>query len=119
MTDSRKPVAPVDSNTRKPSEHERNWEKTQLRPALEKSPERSSEFTTISGHPIARLYTQADLADWDAPRDLGLPANLLIHVGFIHRCTALAFGPCANSRALVPLRTPIAASATSFHRGKT
>src|SRR5258705_11029986 len=75
MTDSHKPVAPVDSNTRKPSEHERNWEKTQLRPALEKSPERSSEFTTISGHPIARLYTQADLADWDAPRDLGLPGE--------------------------------------------
>ncbi len=75
MTDSPKPVAPVESNTRKPSEHERNWEKSQLRPALEKSPERSSEFTTISGHPIARLYTQADLADWDAPRDLGLPGE--------------------------------------------
>src|SRR6267154_1018950 len=75
MTDSRKPVAPVESNTRKPSEHERNWEKSQLRPALEKSPERSSEFTTISGHPIARLYTQADLTDWDAARDLGLPGE--------------------------------------------
>src|SRR5712672_3836015 len=75
MTDSRKPVAPVERNARKPSEHERNWEKTQLRPALEKSPERSSEFTTISGHPIARLYTQADLAHWDAPRDLGLPGE--------------------------------------------
>jgi methylmalonyl-CoA mutase N-terminal domain/subunit len=75
MNDSRKPVAPVESNARKPSEHERNWEKTQLRPALEKSPERSSEFTTISGQPIARLYTQADIADWDAARDLGVPGE--------------------------------------------
>src|ERR1700730_15470411 len=75
MTDSRKPAAPVDSNTRKPSEHERSWEKTQLRPALEKAPERSSEFTTISGHPIERLYTQADLSEWDAERDLGVPGE--------------------------------------------
>src|ERR1700730_9441307 len=75
MTDSRKPAAPVDSNVRKPSERERNWEKTQLRPALEKSPERSSEFTTISGHPIERLYTQADLSEWDAERDLGVPGE--------------------------------------------
>jgi methylmalonyl-CoA mutase, N-terminal domain len=45
----------------------------QLRPALEKSPERSSEFTTISGHPIARLYTQADLSEWNPARDLGVP----------------------------------------------
>ena len=75
MTDSRKPGSPVDSNARKPSEHERNWEQTQLRPALEKSPERSPEFTTISGQPIARLYTQADLADWDATRDLGVPGE--------------------------------------------
>src|ERR1700686_1930132 len=75
MTDSRKPEAPVDNNVRNSSQHERNWEKTILRPALEKSPERSSEFTTISGHPIARLYTGADLADWDAKRDLGVPGE--------------------------------------------
>src|SRR5258706_931880 len=75
MTDSRKPVAPVERNARKPSGRERNWEKTQLRPALEKSPERSSEFTTISGQPIARLYTQADLTDWDRVRELGVPGE--------------------------------------------
>jgi methylmalonyl-CoA mutase N-terminal domain/subunit len=75
MTNSRKPGTPAESDLRKPSEHERSWEKTHLRPALEKSPERSSEFTTISGHPIARLYTQADLADWDAERDLGVPGE--------------------------------------------
>ena len=42
-------------------------------PAPEKSPERSAEFTTISGHYIRQLYTQGDLAGWDADRDLGLP----------------------------------------------
>jgi len=35
-------------------------EKNTLQPTLEKSPERQSEFTTISGHPIRRLYTKAD-----------------------------------------------------------
>src|SRR2546430_11964178 len=45
------------------------------RPALEKSPEREQEFTTVSGYPIRRLYTPADLSDWNAERDLGLPGQ--------------------------------------------
>jgi methylmalonyl-CoA mutase, N-terminal domain len=39
----------------------------------EKSPERASEFTTISGHPIRRLYSPGDLSGWEPDRDLGLP----------------------------------------------
>jgi methylmalonyl-CoA mutase N-terminal domain/subunit len=39
----------------------------------EKPAERSSEFTTISGHPIRRLYSRSDLTGWDPNRDLGLP----------------------------------------------
>ncbi|HKW35084.1 MAG TPA: methylmalonyl-CoA mutase family protein [Candidatus Acidoferrum sp.] len=58
---------------RKPSEKELAWEKNTLQPTLEKSPERDYDFTTTSGHPIRRLYTGADLAGWDAERDLGLP----------------------------------------------
>src|SRR5437879_10344581 len=58
---------------RKPSSKEQAWEKNTLRPALDKSPERLPEFTTISGYPIRRLYTQADLANWDPDRDLGFP----------------------------------------------
>src|SRR6202521_4210889 len=54
---------------------ERAWEENTLRPALEKNPERQAEFTTISGYPIRRLYTPADLRDWDADRDLGLPGE--------------------------------------------
>src|SRR5579872_1281942 len=54
---------------------ERDWEAKTLSPALEKSPERAVEFTTVSGYPIRRLYTQADLGGWDPQRDLGLPGE--------------------------------------------
>jgi len=60
---------------RSPSAGEREWEERTLAPALAKSPERSKEFTTVSGYPIRRLYTAADLADWDADRDLGVPGE--------------------------------------------
>ena len=76
MADSRKPAASAATGvSRIPSEKERNWEETHLRPALEKSPERSSGFTTISGYPIAGLYTQADLAEWNPARDLNHPGE--------------------------------------------
>jgi methylmalonyl-CoA mutase, N-terminal domain len=76
MNDPRKPGASVAGDAaRKPSDGERSWEETQLRPALEKSPERSTEFTTISGHPIRRLYTPADISTRDPERDLGLPGE--------------------------------------------
>jgi methylmalonyl-CoA mutase, N-terminal domain len=64
------PAAP-----REPSPQERAWEENTLRPTLEKSPERQSEFTTISGYPIRRLYTPADLPGWDPNRDLGFPGE--------------------------------------------
>jgi len=60
---------------REPSAKERAWEENTLRPTLEKSPERLPEFTTISGYPIRRLYTPADLPGFDADRDLGLPGE--------------------------------------------
>jgi methylmalonyl-CoA mutase, N-terminal domain len=60
---------------RRPSNRERAWEEKTLRPSLEKNPERHAEFTTISGHSIRRLYTEADLAGWDPVRDLGLPGE--------------------------------------------
>jgi len=68
-------LTPADSSAllRRPSEKELAWEKNTLQPTLEKSPERKYDFTTTSGHPIRRLYTEADLAGWDAERDLGLP----------------------------------------------
>ncbi|MGA9882186.1 MAG: methylmalonyl-CoA mutase family protein [Candidatus Acidiferrales bacterium] len=37
--------------------------------------ERAAKFTTVSGFPIRQLYTQADLAGWDAARKLALPGE--------------------------------------------
>jgi methylmalonyl-CoA mutase N-terminal domain/subunit len=51
------------------------WEENTLSPTLEKSPERQKEFTTVSGYPIRRLYTEADLAGWDPARDLSYPGE--------------------------------------------
>jgi methylmalonyl-CoA mutase N-terminal domain/subunit len=63
------------SNERHASPKERAWEENTLRPTLEKSPERQTDFTTISGHSIRRLYTPADLPNWDADRELGFPGE--------------------------------------------
>jgi len=60
---------------RKPSPAERRWEETTLKKALAQAPERQREFTTISGVPIRRLYTPADLPEFDPDRDLGLPGQ--------------------------------------------
>ena len=62
-------------NSREPSEAEKEWEQKFLEPTLRKSPERQKEFTTTSSYPIRRLYTAADLAHWDAARDLGFPGE--------------------------------------------
>ena len=73
---NRKPAAsPIADDRRKPSPGEREWKARTLAPTLEKSPERPAVFTTVSGHPIHRLYTPADLADWDSARDLGKPGG--------------------------------------------
>ncbi|MBZ5699277.1 MAG: methylmalonyl-CoA mutase family protein [Acidobacteriia bacterium] len=76
MNDERKnPASLAGRAARKPSVREREWEINAPRPTLDKSPERAMEFTTISGHPIRRLYTPADLSTWDPDRDLGLPGE--------------------------------------------
>jgi methylmalonyl-CoA mutase N-terminal domain/subunit len=60
---------------RKVSAGERAWEEKTLEPTLEKSPERAHEFTTVSSYPIRRLYTPADLPDWNPEQDLGYPGE--------------------------------------------
>jgi len=71
---SETPISDVTEN-RHPSESEKKWADKTLLPALDKSPEKPigaptgvnldengrARFTTISGLPIRRLYTQADL----------------------------------------------------------
>jgi methylmalonyl-CoA mutase N-terminal domain/subunit len=60
---------------RAPSAAERRWETSTLGPTLKKSPERAAEFTTVSSYPIRRLYTEADLPNWNPETDLGLPGE--------------------------------------------
>src|SRR6202171_5613531 len=72
-TQTAPPAEPA--STRQPSPAERSWENDTLRPTLEKNPERQSEFTTVSGFHVRRLYTDADLRNWDAQRELGSPGE--------------------------------------------
>jgi methylmalonyl-CoA mutase N-terminal domain/subunit len=51
------------------------WERETLEPALKRAPERAASFTTISGHPIDRLYTAEDVADIDYARDINDPGQ--------------------------------------------
>jgi methylmalonyl-CoA mutase, N-terminal domain len=53
----------------------REWEQEVLNPALEKSPERMKEFTTLSGIPVERLGTPEDLESWNPDEKLGLPGE--------------------------------------------
>jgi methylmalonyl-CoA mutase N-terminal domain/subunit len=64
----------TDIPPKKPSPLE-GWEQNTLKPALEKSPERQKEFTTVSGYPVRRLYTEADLQQWDPARELSFPGE--------------------------------------------
>jgi methylmalonyl-CoA mutase N-terminal domain/subunit len=81
------PIAEVFEN-RHPSAAEKQWAEQTLAPTLEKSAERpigapsgvnldehgNARFTTISGVPIRRLYTSADLPeDWSEEKYLGYP----------------------------------------------
>jgi len=51
------------------------WERGVLEPALRKSPERASAFTTVSARPINRVYSPEDLARFDYARDLNEPGR--------------------------------------------
>src|ERR1700676_3265025 len=73
QTEIATPAAPV--LARRPSAKEKSWEENTLKPTLEKSSEHRAEFTTISGHPVPSLYTEADLQDWSPEKDLGLPGD--------------------------------------------
>jgi methylmalonyl-CoA mutase N-terminal domain/subunit len=75
---------------RHPSASEKEWAEKTLAPALEKNPEKpigaptginrdendNARFTTISGYPVRRLYTQADLPeDWSYEKYLNYPGQ--------------------------------------------
>ncbi|MCI0353093.1 MAG: methylmalonyl-CoA mutase family protein [Acidobacteriales bacterium] len=75
---------------RHPSPSEKEWAENTLAPALEKSPEKpigapsgvnldengNARFTTISGYPVRRMYTQADLPEnWAYEKYLNYPGQ--------------------------------------------
>src|ERR1700746_912298 len=81
------PIADV-AEDRHPSDSEKRWAEKTLLPSLEKAPEKPigaptgvnvddhgrARFTSISGVPVRRLYTEADLPeDWGAAQDTYLP----------------------------------------------
>jgi methylmalonyl-CoA mutase, N-terminal domain len=83
------PIADI-FEKRHPLDAETSWAEKTLAPTLDKNPERPigaptgvnldehghARFTTISGVPIRRLYTQADLpTDWSEEKYLGYPGQ--------------------------------------------
>src|SRR3989449_562710 len=46
-----------------------------LKEVYARQPEREALFTTVSGEKLEPLYTQEDLADTDAERDIGYPGE--------------------------------------------
>ena len=72
------------TSARQASSGEQRWERETLQPWLEKSPERQREFTSLSGVPIERLYTPADLPNFDYSSELGDPGEYPYTRG-IHR----------------------------------
>src|SRR5258707_10090409 len=69
------PINEQHSTKKTPSHQEKSWQENTLATTLEKNPERQAQFTTISGHPIRRLYTEADLPDWNPSTQLGYPGE--------------------------------------------
>jgi methylmalonyl-CoA mutase N-terminal domain/subunit len=84
------PVTDLFADGRHPSASEQQWAETALAPSLKKSPEKpigaatgtnldqhgDARFTTISGMPIRRLYTQADLPEnWNYDEFLNYPGQ--------------------------------------------
>ncbi|MFW9957985.1 MAG: methylmalonyl-CoA mutase [Candidatus Odinarchaeota archaeon] len=51
----------------------KNWEDTEVKSTVERFPERQTNFKTVSGLPVKRLYTPYDVADIDYHQKLGFP----------------------------------------------
>ncbi|MFX1264449.1 MAG: methylmalonyl-CoA mutase [Promethearchaeota archaeon] len=51
------------------------WESSTLSRHAKTNPERRDEFISVSSRPVRRIYTPADLPDFDYMRDLGFPSE--------------------------------------------
>jgi methylmalonyl-CoA mutase N-terminal domain/subunit len=56
-------------------ERQEQWEETTLQQWLARLPERDELFRNLSDMPIARLYTPADIPDFDYLEELGFPGE--------------------------------------------
>ena len=56
-------------------EAKKRWEETTLKQSLQKLPEKNGPYTTVSMRPVERLYTPAELSDFDFERDLSFPGE--------------------------------------------
>lgn len=66
----------VDKNLLEHIEADRKrWEETTLKESLRRLPECREKFITVSGEPVERLYTPADVAHLDFGRDIGWPGE--------------------------------------------
>ncbi|HEY3067441.1 MAG TPA: methylmalonyl-CoA mutase family protein [Methylomirabilota bacterium] len=52
-----------------------DWEAQTYRPFVDKAPERPVRFESLSGLPLAPLYTPEDLSDWSYAEKLGYPGE--------------------------------------------
>jgi methylmalonyl-CoA mutase N-terminal domain/subunit len=57
------------------SQSKREWLSGPYQKALERAPERQPQFETTGEMRLDPIYTDDDLAGWDAGRELGLPGN--------------------------------------------
>jgi methylmalonyl-CoA mutase, N-terminal domain len=69
--------AELSAEQRRVAGEKQRWEEKTVGGSLGKLPERYSpaDFTTMSGLPIERIYTPADLAGFEYERDLGFPGE--------------------------------------------
>jgi len=79
----------------------------ELKSPAKEAKERRERFSTASGLPLERLYTEETLAGWDAGGGaLAIPENFRTRAGFILRCIAGGCGLCGSTRALDRRRNP-------------
>src|SRR4051812_34815298 len=68
--------APLTKEQQAVADARQRWEEGTVASSLKRLPERAADtYTTISGEPIERIYTPADLGGFDYERDLGFPGE--------------------------------------------
>src|SRR6266403_2224946 len=113
MTDSRKPGATAAREVpRRPSDRERIWEKNLLRPALQKSPERSSEYTNRRFRYLLSQGQNGISMAFDLPTLMGYDSDHSLAEGEVGKC-GVAISSLADMEALFD-QIPLGGVSTSM-----